>query len=41
MIVICGAATITDPALPLAVEVAEAMIPLPGSLKLNGPCAVT
>jgi hypothetical protein len=27
--------------LPLAVEVAEAMIPLPGSLKLSGPCALT
>jgi hypothetical protein len=41
VIVICGAATITDPALPLAVEVAKAMIPLPGSLNVSGPCAVT
>src|SRR5208282_3505001 len=38
---ICGAVTVTDPALPLAVELAKAMIPLPGSLKLSGPCAVT
>ena len=38
---ICGAYTITDPALPLAVGVAEAMIPLPGSVKVSGPCAVT
>src|SRR5208282_5299813 len=38
---ICGAPTVTDPALPLAVEVADAMIPLPGSLKLSGPFAVT
>jgi len=30
--VICGAETITDPALPRAVEAAEAMIPLPGLL---------
>src|SRR5262249_37407743 len=38
---ICGAATVTDPALPLAVEVAEAIIPLPGSLRVSGSCAVT
>jgi hypothetical protein len=39
--VICGAIAVADPALPLAVEVAEAMIPVPGSVKLNGPSAVT
>src|ERR1700719_2492611 len=38
---ICGAVTITDPALPLALEDAEAMIPLLASLKVNGPWAVT
>ena len=37
---ICVALTATEPALPLAVEVAEAIIPLPESLKLSGPCAV-
>ena len=41
VIVICGALTVTEPALPLALEFANAMIPLPGSLKLSGPCAVT
>ena len=35
--VICGALTVTDPALPPAVGVAEAMIPLPGSLKRQRP----
>src|SRR5215469_14915323 len=39
--VICGAVTVTDPALPLAVDIAEAMIPLPGAVKLSGPSAVT
>jgi hypothetical protein len=39
--VICGAVTVTDPALPLAVEVAETRIPLPGSLTLSGPCELT
>src|SRR5207237_5222983 len=38
---ICGAVTITDPALPLAVEVAETRIPLPGSLRLSGPRELT
>jgi hypothetical protein len=38
---ICGAVTITDPALPLAAELAEAMIPLPASLKLSAPRAAT
>jgi hypothetical protein len=41
VIVICGAATITEPALPLAVEFAEALIPVPGSVNVRGPCAVT
>jgi len=37
--VICGAVTVTNPALPL--EAAEAVIPVPGSLKISDPCAVT
>ena len=41
VIVICGALTATDPASPRAAEVAEAMIPLPGSVKLSSPPAVT
>ena len=41
VIVICGAFTVTRPALPLTAEVAEAMIPLPGSVKLSSPPAVT
>jgi hypothetical protein len=36
-----GAPTDTDPALPPAVPVAEAMIPVPGSVSVNGPWAVT
>jgi hypothetical protein len=39
--VICGAVTVTDPALPLALGIAKATIPLPGSLNTSGPCAVT
>src|SRR6516165_4864294 len=39
--VICGEYTVTDPALALTVEPAGAMIPVPGSLNLNGPCAAT
>jgi hypothetical protein len=39
--VICGAVTITDPASPLAVELAEATIPLAVSLNVSGPRAVT
>src|ERR1700730_5228223 len=39
--VICGAVTVTDPALPLAVEDAEAMIPLPKPIRVSGPPAVT
>jgi hypothetical protein len=39
--VISGARTTTDPALLLAVEVAEATIPVPGSTRLSGPCVVT
>ena len=41
VIVICGAVAVADPPSPLAVEVAEAMIPLPGSVRLSGPPAVT
>jgi len=41
MIVICGADTVTDPALPPAVELAEAVIPLPRSVKVSSPCAAT
>src|SRR6516164_400547 len=39
--VTCGAPTVTDPALPLAVDVAEATIRLPGPAKLSGPCELT
>jgi hypothetical protein len=39
--VICGAVTVTDPALPLAVEDAEVTIPLPKPVTLSGPPAVT
>jgi hypothetical protein len=39
--VICGAVTVTDPAFPLAVEDAEAMIPLPKPVSISGPPAVT
>jgi hypothetical protein len=28
------------PALPLAIEVAKATIPVPGSLNVSGPCTV-
>ena len=38
---ICGALTATDPAFPLAAELDEATIPLPRSLNVSGPCAVT
>ena len=34
---ICGAFIITDPALPLAVDVAKAVIPLPGSVNSTAP----
>jgi len=36
LIVICGALTVTVPALPLAVEVAEAIIPLPEPTRFSG-----
>ena len=41
VIAICGAATVTDPALPVAVDDAKANMPVPGRLSANGPCAWT
>ena len=38
---ICGALTLTEPALPLAAVVAAAMIPLSRSVRLSGPCEPT
>jgi hypothetical protein len=39
--VICGAFAMTDPASPLAVALAEAMIAVPEPVKVSGPPAVT
>src|SRR5512135_3345929 len=38
---ICEADAATDPASPLAVSAASAMIPVPTPLKASGPCALT
>jgi hypothetical protein len=39
--VIWGALTFTDPASPVAEEVADAVIPVPESARVSGPCAVS
>ena len=38
---ICGALTLTEPALPLAVALARATMPLPAPLSVSGPPEAT